>query len=70
MVIGGFTVVRKLTLNRLAKLASVAVLSVSYKQLTDMQLSDTDAIETISEEGIESTIEENVVGTPIYIYIN
>ena len=39
------------------------------KQLNDMQLNDADAIEAISEEVNASTIEETVVGTPIYIYI-
>ena len=34
-----------------------------------MQLNDADAIEAISEEVNASTIEETVVGTPIYIYI-
>ena len=32
-----------------------------------MQLNDADAIEAISEEVNASTIEETVVGTPIYI---
>ena len=37
--------------------------------LIDKQLNDADAIEAISEEVNASTIEETVVGTPIYIYI-